>query len=87
MENPTHFQERTTHIEWNESYYLAFYNKEHNLAGCSCTYEPCDKKGICCECIRYHLRMSQVPACMFPEDAEKTYDRSIEHFIRVYKGR
>ncbi len=55
-------------------------NQEKNKAGCNCTYEPCPRKGICCECIKYHLDMRQLPACCFPNDAEATYDRSFEHF-------
>ncbi len=58
-----------------------------NKAGCNCTYEPCDKKGMCCECIKYHKSMGQMPACFFPNDAEKTYDRSIENFIKIYQER
>jgi hypothetical protein len=54
---------------------------------CNCTYEPCSRKGICCECIHYHRKMGEMPACYFPDDAEKTYDRSIENFIRIYQQR
>jgi hypothetical protein len=57
--------------------------KEDNIKGCNCTYEPCPKKGICCECIRYHLKMRQLPACCFPVEAERTYDRSFELFARL----
>ena len=56
-----------------------------NRLKCNCTYEPCSKKGICCECLQYHLRMRQLPACVFPKDVEKTYDRSIEKFIETYQ--
>ncbi len=62
-------------------------NTEENKAHCPCTYEPCGKKGICCECLKYHLSMDQVPACLFSKGAEKTYDRSIENFITDYKQR
>ena len=55
-------------------------NKEKNLAGCNCSYEPCPRKGMCCECIKYHLRSRQLPACAFPNDVERTYDRSFERF-------
>ncbi|GAG64656.1 unnamed protein product [marine sediment metagenome] len=58
---------------------------EENLANCNCTYEPCSRKGKCCECIRYHWRMRELPACFFPDDVERTYDRSIERFISIYK--
>ena len=62
-------------------------NSKKNLTHCNCTYEPCNKKGICCECLQYHLRMGQLPACTFPNDVEKTYDRSIETFIKTYQKR
>jgi len=59
--------------------------KEENLKGCNCTYEPCSRKGTCCDCIRYHLRMRELPACVFPDDAERTFDRSFEYFARLVK--
>ncbi len=55
---------------------------EDNMDKCTCTYEPCPRKGNCCECIFYHKRKNELPGCLFPEEAEKTYDRSIEHFVR-----
>ncbi|RUM89876.1 MAG: cytosolic protein [Thermodesulfatator sp.] len=62
--------------------------REENLKRCNCTYEPCPKKGFCCECLKYHLSMRQLPACCFPPEAERTYDRSFEHFARlVAEGR
>ena len=57
--------------------------KENNLKSCNCTYEPCSRKGICCECISYHLKSRQLPACCFSKDAEATYDRSFEHFAQL----
>ena len=62
-------------------------SSKKNLKHCNCTYEPCNKKGICCECLQYHLQMGQLPACTFPNDVEKTYDRSIETFIKTYQKR
>ena len=56
---------------------------EDNMAQCTCTYEPCSRKGKCCECIRYHLRMGELPGCVFPPEAERTYDRSIAYFVRI----
>ena len=58
-------------------------NQDKNIEQCNCTYDPCPRKGICCECIRYHVRMRQLPACVFPNDAELTYDRSYNHFARL----
>lgn len=52
-----------------------------NLKMCNCTY-GCSKKGKCCECLHYHRRMGQLPACYFSEDAEATYDRSVERFLQ-----
>lgn len=58
-------------------------NQDETLDFCSCTYEPCSRKGRCCECIQYHLKSRELPACAFTPDAEKTYDRSFEKFIEV----
>jgi len=61
---------------------------EENKVNCNCSYR-CSKKGLCCECLKYHWNLGEVPACFFPDDIEKTYDRSIENFIKIYqeKGR
>ena len=62
--------------------------KDRNLERCNCTYEPCPRKGVCCDCIAYHLAMRDLPACAFDAQAERTYDRSFEHFARlVQEGR
>jgi len=60
-------------------------NKSKNMQNCNCTYEPCSRKGVCCECIQYHMSIDQLPACFFPNDAEKTYDRSLQYFIELHK--
>ncbi len=60
---------------------------EKNMEKCNCSYEPCSRKGICCECIQYHWSMKELPACFFPDDVERTYDRSLRRFIEVYKDR
>ncbi|RKY39267.1 MAG: hypothetical protein DRP75_02590 [Candidatus Omnitrophota bacterium] len=60
---------------------------EENKLRCNCTYEPCARKGICCECIRYHRAKGEMPACFFPPDIERSYDRSIRRFIEVYKDK
>jgi hypothetical protein len=54
-----------------------------NRERCNCTYEPCPRKGICCDCLSYHLNSRELPACFFPAAAERTYDRSFEHFARL----
>lgn len=61
--------------------------KEKNAARCNCSYEPCSRKGICCECLVYHQGQDELPACFFPDDVERTYDRSIRRFVRLHQGR
>ena len=56
--------------------------KEINKKFCNCTYD-CPNKGICCVCIKEHREAGEIPACYFPADAEKTYDRSIANFIKT----
>lgn len=58
-----------------------------NKKKCNCSYEPCSRKGVCCDCLEYHWGNGEVPACFFPEMQEKTYDRSIETFISTYQER
>jgi len=48
-------------------------NKEQNLANCNCSYPGCPRKGVCCECISYHL-----------SSVEKTYDRSFKAFAKAW---
>ena len=62
-------------------------NLKKNLKDCTCTYSGCERKGKCCECLRYHLAHRQLPACCFPADAERTYDRSFRKFIEAWGGR
>jgi len=61
-------------------------NIDANKARCNCTYEPCSRKGKCCECIAYHLRMNELPACVFPDEVERTYDRSFARFVQVFQS-
>jgi hypothetical protein len=55
---------------------------DDNLSSCNCTYEPCSRKGRCCECISYHLSLGELPACYFGAADEKTYDRSVAYFVQ-----
>jgi len=60
--------------------------KSTNLTQCNCSYEPCSRKGVCCECISYHLRSRELPACCFPADVERNYDRSFEKFSSLVQS-
>ncbi|MHC5119300.1 MAG: DUF6485 family protein, partial [Planctomycetota bacterium] len=44
----------------------------------------CSRKGVCCDCLQYHLRSKQLPGCCFPDDVEKTYDRSFAAFAKAW---
>jgi hypothetical protein len=57
--------------------------KDRNSRSCNCSYHPCPRKGECCDCLSYHLSSRELPACCFPAAAERTYDRSFEHFARL----
>jgi len=62
-------------------------NTTKNKKTCACTYEPCERKGNCCACVRYHRARGELTACFFPRDIEATYDRSIERFNKIYLER
>ncbi|NOX44382.1 MAG: cytosolic protein [Caldiserica bacterium] len=59
-------------------------NKARNLDRCPCTWPNCPRKGICCECLHYHLAHGELPACCFPPEVERTYDRSFRRFAELY---
>jgi hypothetical protein len=61
--------------------------KDEILKTCGCTYPACSKKGKCCECIAYHRKRNELPGCLFPEEAEKTYNRSIKYFCNIMEQR
>jgi hypothetical protein len=57
---------------------------EANKAKCTCTYEPCSRKGKCCQCVSYHLAHGEVPGCLFTPELERTYDRSAAKFAEAF---
>ena len=59
--------------------------KDETLRNCNCSYEPCSRKGVCCECLQYHLKSNELPGCLFPPEVEKTYDRSMATFVELYQ--
>ncbi|MFC1935004.1 DUF6485 family protein [Chloroflexota bacterium] len=62
-------------------------NLKTNLVNCNCTYEPCSRKGKCCECLAYHLKYDELPACVFPPGVERSYDRSFTRFVEVIRAK
>jgi len=64
---------------------MACPNFDRNMDRCACSYPGCSRKGNCCECLQYHLSNDQLPACCFPPEVEKTYDRSFRRFAQMYK--
>jgi hypothetical protein len=61
--------------------------REKSKATCTCTYEPCPRKGKCCECIAYHRKYDELPGCVFPPEVERTYDRSVARFVAAVQGK
>ena len=60
-------------------------NAESNKVACNCTY-TCARKGVCCECVAYHRGSGELPACYFSRAAERSYDRSIEKYLRTTRA-
>ena len=60
---------------------------DKNLKSCNCSYEPCSRNGACCDCLSSYLKARELPACCFPDDAERTYDRSFEYFARLVSSK
>ena len=70
-------------------------NRVEHLKHCNCTKklvtiidghkieQDCPLRGKCCECIKYHKELGELPACYFTEEQEKTYDRSIQNFVKL----
>ncbi len=58
--------------------------QNENLKNCTCT-AVCSNKGICCECVAHHRENNELPGCFFTAQGEKTYNRSIENFIRLWQ--
>jgi hypothetical protein len=58
--------------------------KESNLKICNCTF-TCSRKGMCCDCLHYHRKMGELPACCFPPEIERTGQRSVEAYVRAKK--
>ena len=59
--------------------------QSENLNNCNCTYPGCPRKGICCECLEHHRVKGELPACYFSPEAEATYDRSVENYLKDRK--
>jgi len=38
--------------------------KEANSESCICTATECERRGACCDCVRYHLEKKSLPGCM-----------------------
>lgn len=55
---------------------------DKNKKMCNCSY-PCSKKGKCCDCLAYHRSNGELPACYFNTTYERTYDRSIENYLKM----
>jgi len=61
-------------------------NLKLNLRECTCSYDPCSRKGRCCECISHHRKSGELPGCFFQPEVERTYDRSLRKFISTFRN-
>jgi hypothetical protein len=57
-----------------------------NLEKCTCSYDPCSRKGKCCECVSYHRKNGELPGCFFPPAGERSFDRSFRNFVASIKA-
>ncbi|MCK4588994.1 MAG: cytosolic protein [Nanoarchaeota archaeon] len=62
---------------------MGWQNKQ--IEKCPCTYPGCPNKNNCPECFRSHIQNQELPACFFPPEVEKTFDRSIKRFLSLKK--
>ncbi len=37
---------------------------EENKEKCTCEAEDCERRGVCCECLRAHLSRRSLPTCL-----------------------
>jgi len=56
-----------------------------NRDACPCTYLACDRRGKCCACVAHHRKHKEIPGCFFSKEAEMSYDRSINRFVKENK--
>lgn len=57
-------------------------NLKKNLENCSCSYNACNNRGMCCECVAQHRAAGEIPGCFFSPAGERSYNRSMANFIR-----
>lgn len=60
-------------------------NREKNARVCSCTYNACLRRGMCCQCVAYHRKSGEIPGCFFPPEIEATFDRSLKAFAEYLR--
>ncbi|MCL2663136.1 MAG: DUF6485 family protein [Oscillospiraceae bacterium] len=55
--------------------------QQNTTMECNCTYS-CPRHGKCCDCLAYHTRNGEFPACFFSKEAEASYDRSLARLLK-----
>jgi hypothetical protein len=61
--------------------------KASNAERCNRSHAGCPRQGVCCECLKHHLSARQLPACCFPDEVERAYDRSFERFADLVRSK
>lgn len=39
-------------------------NRQSNAKSCTCPNEGCERRGICCACVRAHREANSLPMCL-----------------------
>ena len=55
--------------------------QNENKKYCNCGFD-CEKKGICCKCVKYHRERQELPACYFSDSVAFSLDRSVETYLK-----
>lgn len=61
--------------------------KKKNLEICPCSYPNCPRKGTCCQCLKYHRKNGEFPACFFPKKSRKHTIVQLKILLNVGKSR
>ena len=58
--------------------------KVQNETKCPCTSTGCERHGVCCQCLSYHLAAKSLPRCCFPTEPATPPSRSFEAFAKAW---
>lgn len=53
----------------------------NNTLPCICSFS-CSRHAKCCECVAYHIKNDEFPACFFSTTTEKTGNRTLAALLK-----